>query len=399
MRIFLLDTTTSGHHLSYLKLFARAFIDLQHHLTIISPATHQEIFEDNFNTDTSKVDIQTIEAKLPDFNGGGIFAFRKHIKHTWTCLKKVVDDTIRITNNTPDLVFFSTVDPYIGPYTSKYELDYFFPYPWCGLYMKPQNIIVKWKYSFFRKFFLNPNHLLLSSNCKALGIFIENCADELTKEIRKPVVIFPDIVDRSEPDLTATIVKDIIREAKGRKIISLLGSLEKRKGILILLNAAKKLPVNDFFFVFAGELSTSSFTVNELSQINTTSLLNGYFYLKRIPDEGVFNAIISISTTVFAAYIDFPFSSNLIGKAALFNKPVIVTSGSYMESVVNKYSLGKSVKEADDQDVHDTILSMTSNQYLNVFTAGNGCKEYAYDNSYIIFQKKLKDLLSLCIQT
>jgi glycosyltransferase involved in cell wall biosynthesis len=308
-------------------------------------------------------------------------------------MKKVVDETVLLTNKSPDLVFFSTIDPYIGPYTSQYEIDYYFPYPWSGLYMKPQDIIEKWKYSAYRKSILNPNHILQSRRCKSIGIFIEPCAEPLSRLIGKPVVTFPDIVNKSTPDLSHVIIKDIIKQSRGRKIISLLGSLEKRKGLLTLLQAAKKLPEEDFFFVFAGQLSKSSFTENELLLIDNMNLPNAYFFLRRIPEESTFNGIISISSIVFAAYINFPFSSNLVGKAAYFNKPLLVSFGSYMASEVKTNRLGESAKEGNIQDVQDKIIQMTSEEYLDAFALDNGCKEYVDKNSYFNFQVKLKQLL------
>ncbi|MEO5911180.1 MAG: glycosyltransferase [Pelobium sp.] len=396
MRIFLIDTTISGHHLSYLRLFAKAFIELQHQVTIISPATNEQILDDNFKESLSKLEVRTINDKLIDFQGGSILAFRKHIKHTWNWLKKAVDETIQLTDISPDLVFFSTIDPYLGPYTSKHEIDYYFPYPWSGLYMKPQHTIEKWKYGFLRKFLLNPNHILQSKNCKTIGIFVEPCAEKLFQIIKKPIIIFPDVVDDAVPDRSATIVKDILKQAKGRHIISLVGSLEKRKGIITLLKAAKKFSTDEFFFVFAGAISTSSFTKAELSLIDGTNLSNAFFFLNRIPNEGVFNGLISISTIVYASYINFSFSSNLIGKAALFNKPVLVTSESFMGSIVEKYKLGKSVQEGNVQEVYDEILNMATAEYLNFFKVNNGCAKYIAENNYLKFQDKLKVLLTNC---
>lgn len=394
MQIFLIDTTISGHHLSYLRLFAKAFSELQHEVTVISPATPEEILNDSFEGNPDRIAVQTIKGELPDFEGGGILVFRKHIRHTWIWLKKTVDNTIKLTNNSPDLVFFSTIDPYLGPYISICEIDYYFPYPWTGLYMKPQNIIEKWKYSFVRKFLLNPNHLLKSKKCKSIGIFVEPCADELGKSIKKPVVVFPDVVDHAAPDFSAKMIKDIIKEAEGRHIIALVGSLEKRKGIMTLLKAAKKLSADHFFFVFAGGLSKSSFSEDEISLINNRYLPNAYFFLNRIPNEFIFNGIIAISTILFASYIDFPFSSNLIGKAALFNKPLIVTSESFMGSIVAKYKLGKNVKEGNVQEVYDEILNMVTPEYLNFFKINNRCKNYIDESSYTKFQDQLKLLLN-----
>jgi len=393
MQIFLLETATSGHHLSYLRIFVKAINELNHKLTIVSPASYEEVIGDSFKGDRSKIEVIAIKKKLQDFNGGGILALRRHIRKTWMFLRDMVDDTIKLTDNYPDLVFFPMIDSYIGPYVLKEEIDYIFPYRWSGLYMKPQNIILKPSYSLIRKHFLNPNHILQSKYCSAMGIFMEPCASMLSEQIKKPVFIFPDMVDKSEPNINSNIIKEILKEANGRKIVSLIGSLDKRKGILNLIQVAKIVPVDKLFFVFAGECSKSSFTDDEVMTIQNFKLPNVYVHLQRIPDECIFNGIISISDLVYAAYIDFKFSSNLIGKAALFRKPIIVTDNTYMSYIVKKYNLGRCVKEGEANMIKEEILFMTSEQYLIHYTLSNKSINYTSDNSYDQFLFTFKKLL------
>jgi len=51
---------------------------------------------------------------------------------------------------------------------------------------------------------------------------------------------FPDFTDESLPDFSFPIMKQIQDKAAGRKIIGLLGSLDKRKGFLTLLEVSQK---------------------------------------------------------------------------------------------------------------------------------------------------------------
>ncbi|MEO5911174.1 MAG: glycosyltransferase [Pelobium sp.] len=366
---------------------------MKHEVIVISPATYDEIVQDNLEGGDIKLKVHTIVEKLPDFQGSGILEFRKHIRYIWIWFKKIVDKTIQITDVQPDLVFFSTIDPFIGPYTSKYEIDIIFPYRWSGLYMKPQNIVIKWQYSFLRKSLLNPNHLLRSRRCNTIGIFVKPLAENLYNVIKKPVITFPDIVDNVAPDLKFHIINKIVDKANGRTIVSLVGSLDKRKGIINLLMAAERLPKDKFFFVFAGQLSKSSFSESELFLIDNSKLSNAYFYFERIDDEPKFNALISISNIIYAAYIDFQFSSNLIGKAALYYKPLLTTSGTYMADLVEKYKLGEIVNSTDVEDIYNKLLNMQSVDYVFNYQSSNRCNSYNEENSYPVFREKLKQLL------
>ena len=79
-----------------------------------------------------------------------------------------------------------------------------------GALYEASNIILKSSYSLIRKHFLNPNHILESKYCSAMGIFMEPCASMLSEQIKKQVFIFPDMVDKSEPNINSNIIKEIL---------------------------------------------------------------------------------------------------------------------------------------------------------------------------------------------
>ena len=74
---------------------------------------------------------------------------------------------------------------------------------------------------------------------------------------------------------------------------------------------------------------------------------NCYCYPQRLPGEAQFNAVIDTCDILFAAYHHFPSSSNLLAKAALFEKPVIASEGYCMGERVERYGLGVTVTEGD----------------------------------------------------
>jgi glycosyltransferase involved in cell wall biosynthesis len=68
-------------------------------------------------------------------------------------------------------------------------------------------------------------------------------------------------------------------------------------------------------------------------------------HLEPIPDDAAFNGILQASDVVFAGYHDFPHSSNIMGKAAEFRKPIIVSDGYLMAERVRRYGSGEVVPQ------------------------------------------------------
>ena len=55
------------------------------------------------------------------------------------------------------------------------------------------------------------------------------------------------------------------------------------------------------------------------------------------------------SEVLFAAYHDFPHSSNILTKAAIFQKPVIVSDGYLMAERVRRYRLGEVIQQKNPE--------------------------------------------------
>jgi glycosyltransferase involved in cell wall biosynthesis len=64
-------------------------------------------------------------------------------------------------------------------------------------------------------------------------------------------------------------------------------------------------------------------------------------------DELVLNGVMDASDVIFAAYTDFPNSSNILTKAAFLKRPVIVSDGFLMAERTREFQLGVVVPEGD----------------------------------------------------
>lgn len=297
--------------------------------------------------------LHTFEIQEPELSfllPGRLHSTLTAVAH-WQCTAAAILRASLEIGSPPDLVFFAWLDSYLSGYLTHHIVERIFPYCWSGLYFHPHHTRVKPAFSAVRRGPLNPHAALYSSRCLAVAVLDEGVTEQLQSKIkRKPIVVFPDIADESSPDPSFTIARQIQQVAGGRKIIGLLGLLSKRKGLLTLLDIAHRTSSEDWLFVFAGELVESTFTTQELERIQAgvkSAPYNCYFHFEHIPGEPQFNALVNTCDILFAAYIDFFHSSNILTKAAVFKKLVLVSNGFCMGERVNKFNLGLSIPQND----------------------------------------------------
>jgi hypothetical protein len=175
------------------------------------------------------------------------FTTRKHIINLW---KYTANELKSINLNLQnDIVFFPSIDEYISAYIPIFIIEKYFKYKWTGLYLKPRYIRIKQSYSSLRKGLLNINYLLNLNNYKNLAVLDSGIIDELTNRFPSKIFTFlPDIISEASPDTLFTEYEEIVKLAAGRKIIILIGVIDKRKGILNLLHSAKHLEESKYFF-------------------------------------------------------------------------------------------------------------------------------------------------------
>jgi glycosyltransferase involved in cell wall biosynthesis len=279
----------------------------------------------------------------------------------WCHTADVIRRSAEKTGAAVDLVFFLWLDGYLRPLLNPREIDRIFPFDWSGLYFHPKHLRTRRPF-LVRLLQRTQDAALHSDHCQSVAILDEGVADRLQSRLsEKPVIVFPDFTDESPPDPDFSIVGAIHRASKGRKIIGLLGSQAKYKGMMTLIEVARRSPTEDCFFVFAGKLADHSFSRIELERIKSISdnpPENCFFNLDPISNEPQFNALVRACDILFAAYIDFPHSSNILAKAAIFRKPVIVSENYCMAERVKKYRLGLTVREGDAGDCMRAISQL-----------------------------------------
>lgn len=269
-------------------------------------------------------------------------------------------------------------------------VDIIFPYHWSGLYFSPERLRLP------AGRLPRRDGPLLSDNCRSVALLDEGVAETLAAELKGTAVIpFPDFADLSPPDLEYQLPGQILEKAAGRRIIGLLGCIDKRKGTLTLLDVAERMKDESFFFVFAGVFCRQTFSSDELARLDmavSASPDNCHFSQGFIPDEAAFNALVVTCDILFAAYNGFPHSSNLLTKAACFRKPIIVSDGFCMAERVRRYRLGQVITEGDSSGCIKAIRTL-------VAPAGPEVVRPDYDGYMGTHSKEqLKESLGLLLQ-
>lgn len=274
----------------------------------------------------------------------------------------------------------------LAPYYPQFLFKRAFRLNWSGLYLHPNA---------FRTGVGNGvamMNIFKAPSCHSLALLDEGLIDKMQGIIKKPVVHFPDITNvELDIDRLSDVAKEIKARSAGRKIISLLGVINNKKNLPLLLDAIKlsserNLP---YYFVIAGESNKYMWNDEQefLAIVNTIDKNSGntFSYLHKLNDGQDYNSIVYISDVLLASYKNFYHSSNTLTKAAYFHKPVIVGAGYLMQERVERYKTGQAIDGADAENILSAIKNL----------AEENNAEREYNNYYAMHTyERLKEALS-----
>jgi hypothetical protein len=345
--IALVDLIWTGHHPSYLKFFARTLLGQGHRVIALCPRPQEmedwlqqshPAFAGRFRA------ARAVEPENPD--GTTALGLRATLAR-WTNTRAALAGL----GESPSLVLFAWLDTLLHPLLRPLLLERVFPHDWAGLYFHPRHLRVTAPGLRARWHASQLPTALRSRRCRGVFVLDEGIAAALQAGAGgKRVYCLPDVADTSEPDSAYGFARQLRERAAGRCVVGLAGGIAWRKGVMTLLAASRALPPERFFFVMAGPLAESTFPARDreaLREFAARPPENWLLQFQRIPGEAQFNAVLAQFDVVFAAYRDFPHSSNLLAKAAHLRKPLLVSRGHLMAERTARYRLGLAIDEAD----------------------------------------------------
>lgn len=186
---------------------------------------------------------------------------------------------------------------------------------------------------------------------RGMGFLAEDiCSQHARWFPEKQFVCLPEITTHVICPQHSGLVNALTKRARGRKIVFYGGSLGRSKNLSMWSRVVAAMDPREWFFCLVGEvcwddlLSEDRAVVERLQRELPENVLA---HLQYIGVDCVFNALVAKSDVVYAVYRDFPYSSNIITKAAWLEKPVVVSDRFVMGQRVRRYGCGRAVPEDD----------------------------------------------------
>ncbi|MDP3851553.1 MAG: glycosyltransferase [Luteolibacter sp.] len=269
--------------------------------------------------------------------------------------------------------------------------------PWTGLYLHALSYRMPGAFrpGTRRKPF--PERIFGGQLCRSLGILDEGIVSEVSRHLGKPVVALPDLADGRPAEtgdecLLGGCLKDF---AAGRPIVGLFGHLQKSKGLLTFLEAARLPGASGVCFALAGDVLWPE-DADEAAAIRNAlaACPNLWTHLERIPTEPALNDLMGACDVLAAAYTDFPHSSGIQAKAAVLGKPLIVSGGYLMAERAKRFRMGEIVPQQDAGALLDAVVRIARDPAGWADASKPLWREYLQEHSFERLKTRLADLLA-----
>jgi hypothetical protein len=250
--------------------------------------------------------------------------------------------------------------------------------PWFGLCISPSEVPTAGYYSV-------PSYRGTCFLDEAVSTTYQQKMPERTFEY------LPDIADVSLPERMTPLAKQILDRAANRKIVFMGGSIGKQKNLARWFELITLAGTKDWFFVQIGRLNHNNLLPEDqlaLEHIVNHPPENLWIQPEYLADERQFNEVISLSDVVFAVYRDFARSSNMLSKAAYFEKPILVATGQLMGKRVEHYKIGLLVAQDSAASIYQGLLALDAIENIK-----DNFMRYRQDFNETAMQAKLQNFL------
>lgn len=299
-------------------------------------------------------------------------------------IKNCIDET----KWQPDLIFILYLDMLTRNRHQWEEWEKQLPYVWGGIQFSPSSNRINPRLPldtwFTRSYFLGACFLLDEASS-----FYKNLLP------KKTFSTIPDITDVERLSSPSQLMNQIMERSAGRTIIFAGGTLDVRKGLATLAQVILQAPASDFFFLIVGRIYWETYdaeTAGLLRSVFENPPENVFAHLQFVEDEREFTSLMGLADIIYAVYNNFPYSSNMLSKAAHLERPLIVSDGYEMGRRVKEYGLGFTVPEGDAEAILKALIEVRQRE----FAPGNFAS-YRKDNSFEALQNTLQEFLTGCL--
>jgi hypothetical protein len=238
--------------------------------------------------------------------------------------------------------------------------------------------------------------VLRSPQCAGILLLDASDSRHLSRGGLPRIVEVPEVSDAVLPKTESQLVAEIRRQAAGRSVYSLVGSIDGRKGLRDFLRAAEVAPVDEWFFVMAGCLVRDDLDggMARLLESMTAGPRPRALLIDRWLDDETLNAIVALSNLMHVYYYHWPYSSNMLCKTAAYGVPAIGGSMGYIGRMIREYDLGITVPPGGspaDRFVPGFAAEMAAFGGSEAFR--RGCSRYLAANNPAVLGDVLSRLL------
>lgn len=269
--------------------------------------------------------------------------------------------------------------------------------PWMGLYLHAMTYRMPGRFLPHTNRLPCPEKMFSSRLCKSIGTLDEGIVGRFSSAIGKPVVALPDLADE-RPAMNAedrVLGERLRRFAAGRPVVGLFGHLQKSKGLLTFIEAARSPGASKICFALGGEmLWPSDEGENGQIRLALAQCPNLWTHLERIPTEPCLGDLMQACDVLSAAYIDFPHSSGILAKAAALGRPLIVSDGYLMAERTRRFRLGEVVPQGDAPALLEAILKITKDPAAWIEDHNPLWEDYGREHSFDRLKAGLRELLA-----
>jgi hypothetical protein len=378
--VCLVDPHDNGHHPMYAAVYAQALSSLGADVGLIAPeALLKEM------PATAPDTVMAVSWDTAPILGNRTLSAEAKACRLWESLGGVLDRGQAVWGRYPDCLLHLFVDSFVTELLPRSVIEEHVHCPFAGLWFKPPRPlgwgvrdhakrIVRWG----RRY-----QTLRSPLWKTIMLLDTVGSAHLSRGGHPQIVGVPEFSVTALPVVEPPLVSEIRSRAAGRRVCALVGSLEGRKGVRAFLRSAAFAPADEWFFVMAGKAAWDTFDdeIREVLRRLASGPDSRVLLADRWLDDETLNAVVAVSGLLHACYERWPYSSNMLCKAAAFHVPALVADEGYLGRMVRDFGLGITVSSGEHMParfVAGFAAEVASYAARNAFR--EGCERYLAAN-------------------